>query len=56
VPNFAQSLQMLVLTTYPKMSSLSQVDLELQQKWLKLISIFHAKAITQKYIHALQKM
>jgi hypothetical protein len=47
---------MLVLTTYPKISSWPQVDFELQQKWLKLISIFHAKSKTQKYLHALQEL
>jgi hypothetical protein len=47
---------MLVLTTYPKISSWTCADFALQQILVKRNSTFHAKAITQKYIQPLQKM
>jgi hypothetical protein len=56
VPIFVQSLHMPSTITYPKINTWTHVDFELQQKWFKLISIFHAKTITQKYIHAFAKL
>jgi hypothetical protein len=50
---FVQSLKMTHLATYPKLSSITLLDFELQQKCVKLSLNFHSKSISQKYGHSL---
>jgi hypothetical protein len=52
----AQSLVMLVTTTYPKSSSISCVDFAETPIQVFYIPIFQAKTITQKYIHIWRKL
>jgi hypothetical protein len=42
--------------TYPKFRSISHLDFELQQKYVKMILIFIQKLATKKYGHALPKL
>jgi hypothetical protein len=52
----AQDLHKLVLTTYPKSSARSFMDFAESQIEVFYISIFQAKTIAQKFIHALGKL
>jgi hypothetical protein len=47
---------MIGLATYPKFSSIASLDFELQQKGVKPNVNFHSNSISQKYVHALQKL
>jgi predicted transport protein len=53
VKNFVQNLKLSYLETYPKFSSITFLDIELQQKCVKLSLNFHSKSISQKYGHTL---
>jgi hypothetical protein len=44
------------LATYPKLSSIALLDLQLQQKGVKVNLNFHSKYKSQNYGHALQDL
>jgi hypothetical protein len=53
---FAHTLQLITPAIYPKFSSKSLLDFELQQNEIKLSLNFNSKSLNQNYGRALQKL